>query len=61
MKVPEGLVSAARRRCCFHVPHHLGKGRKLLAAQMRKTEIPAKYLFAAAVQSVTRVPGPLYT
>jgi KUP system potassium uptake protein len=33
------------------------KGRKLLAAQMRKTEIPAEDLFGSGVQSLTRVPG----
>jgi KUP system potassium uptake protein len=33
------------------------KGRKLLAAQMRKTEIPAEDLFGSGVQSVTRVAG----
>ena len=33
------------------------KGRKLLATQMRKTEIPVEDLFGSGVQSVTRVPG----
>ncbi len=58
MKVPEGgwfplLVGVV----AFTFLTTWAKGRKLLAAQMRKTEIPAKDLFVAAVQSVTRVPG----
>jgi len=33
------------------------KGRKLLVAQMRETEIPAEVFLGSAVQSATRVPG----
>jgi KUP system potassium uptake protein len=33
------------------------KGRKLLAAQMRETEIPAEVFIGSAVQSAARVPG----
>ena len=33
------------------------KGRKLLAAQMRKTDIPAEDFFGSGVQSVMRVPA----
>jgi KUP system potassium uptake protein len=58
MKVPEGgwfplLVGIV----AFTFLTTWAKGRKLLAAQMRKTEIAAEDLFGSSIQSVTRVPG----
>jgi KUP system potassium uptake protein len=58
MKVPEGgwfplLVGIV----AFTFLTTWAKGRKLLAAQMRKTEISAEDFFGSGVQSVTRVPG----
>ena len=58
MKVPEGgwfplLIGII----AFTFLTTWAKGRKLLAAQMRETEIPAEVFIGSAVQSATRVPG----